>query len=387
LPASTRYWIDLVPTSSSAEWMAGGIDNGPGVNSEFYDIANQPPVQPNNFSYVFEMQVSGDQACFRAGTPILTTDGMVAVEDLGVGTELRLASGGVAPVRWLGHRRVDCRRHPRPWDVWPVRVSANAFGPGAPRRDIFLSPDHAVFHDGVLIPIRYLLNGATIRQEETDDVTYWHVELAQHAVLLADGLACETYLDTGNRTSFEHPGAVMALHAEFAPCGPALEAWELKACAPLVWSGPALDAARQYLIARLPLLGHAVTADPDLRIIVDGAELEHQRDGRWIYVALPDGAAQMRLQSRTAAPAELDPASEDRRRLGLPIAGLTLDGQTAPLTSARLGQGWHAPEPGLRWTDGLATIDVRGATVVELCLASSLPIYHAASPARVPRVA
>jgi hypothetical protein len=73
---------------------------------------------------------------------------------------------------------------------------------GAPRRDLFLSPDHAVFVDGALIPVRYLANGATIVQERRDQVSYWHVELDRHAVILAEGLACESYLDTGNRASF-----------------------------------------------------------------------------------------------------------------------------------------------------------------------------------------
>jgi hypothetical protein len=33
-------------------------------------------------------------------------------------------------------------------------------------------------------------------------VTYYHVELAAHDVILAEGLLCESYLDTGNRAAF-----------------------------------------------------------------------------------------------------------------------------------------------------------------------------------------
>ena len=67
--------------------------------------------------------------------------------------------------RWCGSATAGshCRRHPRPHDVRPVRIAAHAFGLGRPRRDLRLSPDHAVFVDGVLIPVRYLLNGATVR--------------------------------------------------------------------------------------------------------------------------------------------------------------------------------------------------------------------------------
>jgi hypothetical protein len=63
-----------------------------------------------------------------------------------------------------------------------------------------------VFVDGVLIPIRYLVNGRTIAQEKVDAVTYYHVELPRHDVVLADGLPCESYLDTGNRGAFAEAG-------------------------------------------------------------------------------------------------------------------------------------------------------------------------------------
>jgi hypothetical protein len=59
--------------------------------------------------------------------------------------------------------------------------------------------------DGVLIPVRHLLNGASIVQEPVDHVTYWHVELPTHGVLLAEGLPVESYLDTGNRPAFADP--------------------------------------------------------------------------------------------------------------------------------------------------------------------------------------
>jgi collagen type I/II/III/V/XI/XXIV/XXVII alpha len=117
-------------------------------------------------------------------------------EHLRIGDRVLLATGGVAPVIWLGHR------HLRPHDVHPVRIRRDAFGVGRPGRDLYLSPDHAVFVDGALIPIRYLVNGATIERQEFSHVTYWHIELPAHGVVLAEGLPAESYLDTGNRAAF-----------------------------------------------------------------------------------------------------------------------------------------------------------------------------------------
>jgi phospholipase/lecithinase/hemolysin len=190
-------------------------------------------------------------ACFAAGTRILTESGEVPVEALRVGDMVRRADGaGLAPVVWLGHRRVDCRRHYRPEDAHPVRVAAGAFGLGRPHRDLLLSPDHAVFVDGVLIPVRYLLNDATIRQESTAAVTYWHVELPAHGVLLAEGLPCESYLDTGNRAAFANGGAVT-----FAPPGFAHAAWSRGGCAPLVTTGKARDRVYRQVLAQAFMLG------------------------------------------------------------------------------------------------------------------------------------
>ena len=149
--------------------------------------------------------------CFAEGTRIRTTAGDVAVEHLRAGDTVRLAAGGTAPVRWIGHRRIDCRRHPNPADAWPVRIRAGAFGGNRPQRDLVLSPDHAVFAQGMLVPARYLINGATIVQENVPYVHHFHVELPQHAVLLAENLPAESWLDTGNRSAFGNgSGAAMA---------------------------------------------------------------------------------------------------------------------------------------------------------------------------------
>ncbi len=183
-------------------------------------------------------------ACFAAGTRIEGAFGPVPVEALRTGDLVRNFAGHLMPVRWMGHRRTDLARHPRPHDVMPVRVRAGAFGEGVPARDLVLSPDHAVFVDGRLVPIRYLINGQSIVQETRRSVTYWHVELERHDVILAEGMPCETFLDTGNRGAFENaPGAVQ-MTPEFARA-----VWAAEGCAPIV-TDPA-DASLRALHLRL----------------------------------------------------------------------------------------------------------------------------------------
>jgi hypothetical protein len=152
--------------------------------------------------------------CFVSGTRIATESGEAEVESLRTGNRVLTGSDrGCQPIVWIGSRAVDCRAHPQPNAVWPVRITTGAFGPGLPARDLRLSPDHAVFVAGVLIPVRYLLNGTTIVQERQDDVVYWHLELPRHGVLLAERLPVESYLDTGNRAAFESGGTVSLVAA------------------------------------------------------------------------------------------------------------------------------------------------------------------------------
>jgi hypothetical protein len=180
--------------------------------------------------------------CYAAGTCIMTARGEVPVEALALGDKAVLADGRMAPVVWLGHRRVDCRRHLRPEQVWPVRVCAGTFGTGKPTRDLLLSPDHAVFVDGVLIPVRHLVDGVTIRQEMLERITYFHVELARHDLLLAEGLPCESFLDTGQRAAFTNGGVAVQLHPDLSQ-----RVWDAAACAPLVVAGPILERVRTSL--------------------------------------------------------------------------------------------------------------------------------------------
>ena len=184
-------------------------------------------------------------ACFRAGTRIATPLGEVSVEHLRRGDQVISVLDGErvpAPVKWIGWRAIDCRRFPTPGAVWPVRVHRGAFAAQSPSRDLWLSPNHAVFIKGVLIPIHRLINGETICQARMDRVVYYHLELDQHDVVLAEGLACKSYLDTGDRADFANGGAAIRLHPSFA-----LLVGEAVRCARLMVVGPEVEQARARL--------------------------------------------------------------------------------------------------------------------------------------------
>ncbi|HEY1930789.1 MAG TPA: Hint domain-containing protein [Acetobacteraceae bacterium] len=184
--------------------------------------------------------------CFAAGTELLTERGAVAVEALSEGDRLATADDArLEPVVWIGRRAVNCQVHPRPEQVWPIQVRAGAFAPGQPKRDLWLSPDHAVFVNDVLVPIKYLVNGTSIAQVKRNTVTYYHVELPRHELVLAEGLAVESYLDVGDRSNFENGGWPVALFPNFTYLK-----WETEGCAQLIVIGPELESARAVVAAR-----------------------------------------------------------------------------------------------------------------------------------------
>jgi autotransporter passenger strand-loop-strand repeat protein len=181
--------------------------------------------------------------CYCHGTRILTDHGEVAVEALRVGDLVEtVLRGTAAPIVWVGRRDVDCIHHPNPGKVWPVRVSAGAFGVGRPHTDLWLSPDHAVYVNEVLIPVRYLLNGSTIAQVMVDSVTYHHIELAGHDVMLAEGLPAESFLDMKDGSNYANRPGPVRLYPDYSA-----RMWEAFGCAPLIVTGPELATARRLV--------------------------------------------------------------------------------------------------------------------------------------------
>ena len=300
--------------------------------------------------------------CFCMGTLILTERGEVAVEDLAIDDRVVTLSGERRAIRWLGHRTLDCRNHPRPEAAQPIRIAAQAFGLNQPNRDLYVSPGHAICVDllgEVLIPANALINGATVVQMDVEEVTYWHVELDSHDILIANGLPAESYLEMGNR-SFFRENDVTALGA--VPDSPADERSHLDFCRPFHGDGPIVEVVKQQMRQRLASIGWTLNRSPlaNLHLVVDGQRQDPVVRERSVRFTVPADALDVWLVCDTARPVDVLDLPDDRD-LGVSLAGLTIDdGFTATkidLADSLLCVGFHAVAPeGNRWTAGRARL-------------------------------
>jgi Hint domain len=222
--------------------------------------------------------------CYVRGTRILTPQGERAIEALAPGDPVVTATGETLAVKWVGHRRLSLAGHPRPQTVAPVRILRGAVADNMPHRDLLVSPDHALFVDGKLICARQLVNGTTIRQEgDWPTVEYYHVELDRHAIVLAEGLPAESYIDTGNSGFFANADAPLRLHPDLTDESdyPTREAGS---CAPFVWDEASVRPVWEGLADRaasigLPVPRRETTTQAELRLRAKGTAGAARRRG------------------------------------------------------------------------------------------------------------
>jgi hypothetical protein len=202
-------------------------------------------------------------ACFTAGTRIATPSGETNVEALRIGDLVATSTGVAKPVKWIGRRIYTAAQVAANAQLHPVLVRRDALGTGMPHRDLTVSAMHSLLIDDAMVPAVSLVNGVSIlRSDELAPVSYFHIELADHDVVFAEGAPTETFIDDNSRLMFENADEFYDLYGA-----------EAQAPAPMARldEGYQLEAIRRRLAARAGATP-AVASAGDLRGHVEGFE-------------------------------------------------------------------------------------------------------------------
>ncbi len=337
-------------------------------------------INDSDGSMAADTALTVNATCFLRGTMIATPDGETAVESLRAGDLVTVIENGVGvsrPVSWVGGRGMDAAGFGNRKEAYPVRIRRHAVSENVPHRDLLVTPEHCILAGGGLVPARMLVNGGSVVVDRSIPVyDFFHVELDTHGILLAEGLAAESYLDTGNRDLFVDGTAGVSVRRD------------LPMAAPLVVAGDLVEPIWTRLADRARLLGFrcsddsapVLTDQPNLRLLLeDGRELDAcWHNGQRHMFHIPRNARPVRLLSRSSVPAEvIGPFVDDRRTLGVAVDKLVLwtglQDVVVPIGSPGLG-GWHAEEGTHRWTNGQAELDLPDAgpdTVLDVHLAAT----------------
>lgn len=191
----------------------------------------------------------GGGNCFLRGTQIRCSNGYRPIETLAIGDSVPARFSGAAPIHDILSFSV-CRNSDGSWplDCRPVRIHAGALGENNPTRDLVVTNSHAMFLDGVLIPIGDLVNGKTILFDDgigLDTLEYFHIDFGAHDVVDAEGALCETFR--------EETAAPCAPILSFSGGRGRLTSHLRSAIAPLVDRRLPLDRIRDGLEARAGL--------------------------------------------------------------------------------------------------------------------------------------
>ena len=169
----------------------------------------------------------GHAQCFLKGTNIRTAEGDRKVEDLSSGDLLPTVFEGICPIQWIGRYSLKKSDPTKAWvkKVLPVRVARSALGLDVPNADLYVTKEHALLIDDVLVTAGSLINGTTITvydPRELDELEFFHIKLERHNAIYAEGAPCETMINVEESAvnfaeclrNYEHPTT------QEAPCAP-----------------------------------------------------------------------------------------------------------------------------------------------------------------------
>lgn len=219
-----RIEMDSNPNSTSGSGnLVGYLPETPlepGVTYSFF-TSNTTPGNDRNYN-----TITG-ALCFDARTLIETEYGFIQAGSLCPGIRVKTLDGTFKPLRWVYSKRVSSQELIEKPNLRPILIDPDALGPDRPNLLTRLSPHHKVLvrsplcelmfeRPDVLIPIKALVNGQTIRIDESGHaVTYVHLLFDRHEIVFAHNLEAESLAPNAEALNELDPAAREELETLF----------------------------------------------------------------------------------------------------------------------------------------------------------------------------
>jgi hypothetical protein len=218
------YSVTLIEVGGGTQPLLMFLDELPPRNCDLWIVHHTLGTAPTDTGN--GPQTSG-VICFTPGTRIQTAQGIRLIEDLREGDMVQTKDNGLQPLQWIGSRRMTGARLFAMPKLRPIRIAGGALGLERPDRDLLVSPGHRMLIKGsvaqslfntpeVLVAAKDLINGKTITVDmQVREITYIHVLLERHQVLLANGLETESFHPASAALSTLDPNDRKRLLAEY----------------------------------------------------------------------------------------------------------------------------------------------------------------------------
>jgi hypothetical protein len=198
----------------------GGIILQAGFNGQhvFLDYDGTYGGEPNSSGgQNIDITLKDLVVCFVAGTKIRTPEGEKAIEELQIG-DLISTANGVKALKFVCQNTRSFNELLATGKN-PIRVAAGIFGATA---DLLMSPSHAINLVGNLIEAGALIDHASVERVtewNATELTYFNLELDQHELIWANGVATESYFSSYrtngfSRQSWDNYSEYVALYGE-----------------------------------------------------------------------------------------------------------------------------------------------------------------------------
>ncbi len=190
--------------ADAADGRIDGIIDGTDYTSEIGDV---DLTLENGGAAVTGSDLTFDNTnvvCFADGTMIETERGSRLIEELRVGDQVKTASHGMHPIRWLGRQRIcETELQEKP-HLRPIRIAEGALGKGMPRKPLLVSPQHRVlvrsqivqrmFNAEEVLVAAVRLTSLEGIEVATDvrAVDYYHLLLDRHELVFSNGAITES---------------------------------------------------------------------------------------------------------------------------------------------------------------------------------------------------